>query len=142
MMPESAKRAYDVRPIIHELLDNVEGESSFEELQGGYARSIVTGFGRLAGRTVGVIANNPLRLGGCLNSESAEKAARFVRLCNAFGIPLVVRRRCSRVPARRQHGVGRRRAARREVAARVRRGDVSPASPWSPARSTAAPTSR
>ncbi|HEY5856076.1 MAG TPA: carboxyl transferase domain-containing protein, partial [Aldersonia sp.] len=95
MMPESAKRAYDVKPIVHELLDNVqsmdgETESSFEELQGNWARSIVTGLGRLAGRTVGVIANNPLRLGGCLNSESAEKAARFVRLCNAFGIPLVV----------------------------------------------------
>ncbi|MDV7244276.1 MULTISPECIES: acyl-CoA carboxylase subunit beta [Rhodococcus] len=90
LMPESAKRAYDVRPIVHELLDNVEGESSFEELQGNYARSIVTGLGRLGGRTVGVIANNPLRLGGCLNSESAEKSARFVRLCNAFGIPLVV----------------------------------------------------
>ena len=95
IMPESAKRAYDVKPIIHELLDNVQltdgaTESSFEELQGNYARSIVTGLGRLAGRTVGVLANNPLRLGGCLNSESAEKAARFVRLCNAFGIPLVV----------------------------------------------------
>ncbi|GAB2674240.1 acyl-CoA carboxylase subunit beta [Nocardia goodfellowii] len=90
MMPESAKRAYDVKPIIHELLDNVDGESSFEELQGGYARSMVTGLGRLGGRTVGVLANNPIRLGGCLNSESAEKAARFVRLCDAFGIPLVV----------------------------------------------------
>ncbi|MCK8674304.1 acyl-CoA carboxylase subunit beta [Rhodococcus sp. HM1] len=90
LLPESPRRAYDVRPIVHELLDNVEGESSFEELQGNWARSIVTGFGRLGGRTVGVIANNPLRLGGCLNSESAEKAARFVRMCNAFGVPLVV----------------------------------------------------
>ncbi|MGV9543791.1 acyl-CoA carboxylase subunit beta [Nocardia beijingensis] len=90
MLPESAKRAYDVKPIINELLDNVDGESSFEELQGGYARSIVTGLGRLGGRTVGVLANNPIRLGGCLNSESAEKAARFVRLCDAFGIPLIV----------------------------------------------------
>ncbi|WP_063049084.1 acyl-CoA carboxylase subunit beta [Nocardia arthritidis] len=90
MLPESAKRAYDVKPIIHELLDNVDGESSFEELQGLYARSIVTGIGRLGGRTVGVLANNPIRLGGCLNSESAEKAARFVRLCDAFGIPLIV----------------------------------------------------
>ncbi|MEU7767931.1 carboxyl transferase domain-containing protein [Nocardia sp. NPDC049190] len=90
MLPESAKRAYDVKPIIHELLDNVDGESSFEELQGLYARSIVTGLGRLGGRTVGVLANNPIRLGGCLNSESAEKAARFVRLCDAFGIPLIV----------------------------------------------------
>lgn len=90
MLPASAKRAYDVKPLVHELLDNVDGESSFEELQGGYARSMVTGLGRLAGRTVGVLANNPLRLGGCLDSKSAEKAARFVRLCDAFGIPLVV----------------------------------------------------
>lgn len=90
MLPASAKRAYDVKPLVHELLDNVDGESSFEELQGGYARSMVTGLGRLAGRTVGVLANNPLRLGGCLDSKSAEKASRFVRLCDAFGIPLVV----------------------------------------------------
>ncbi|GAA5058039.1 acyl-CoA carboxylase subunit beta [Nocardia callitridis] len=90
MLPESPRRAYDVKPVVHELLDNVDGESSFEELQGGYARSIVTGLGRLGGRTVGVLANNPIRLGGCLNSESAEKAARFVRLCDAFGIPLIV----------------------------------------------------
>ncbi|MEV0357913.1 carboxyl transferase domain-containing protein [Nocardia sp. NPDC050697] len=90
LLPESPRRAYDVKPVVHELLDNVDGESTFEELQGGYARSMVTGLGRLGGRTVGVLANNPLRLGGCLNSESAEKAARFVRLCDAFGIPLVV----------------------------------------------------
>jgi acetyl-CoA/propionyl-CoA carboxylase carboxyl transferase subunit len=51
---------------------------------------VVTLLGRLAGRTVGVIANNPLRLGGCLDSTSAEKAARFVRMCDAFGVPLVV----------------------------------------------------
>ncbi|MFC8530704.1 acyl-CoA carboxylase subunit beta [Nocardia sp. NPDC057227] len=90
LLPESPRRAYDVKPVVHELLDNVDGESTFEELQGGYARSMVTGLGRLGGRTVGVLANNPLRLGGCLNSASAEKAARFVRLCDAFGIPLVV----------------------------------------------------
>ncbi|MFY2788413.1 acyl-CoA carboxylase subunit beta [Rhodococcus sp. KRD162] len=90
LMPESNRRAYDVHPIVHELLDNVEGESTFEEFQGGWARSIVVGLGRISGRTVGVIANNPIRLGGCLNSESAEKAARFVRLCDAFGIPLIV----------------------------------------------------
>ena len=64
--------------------------SSFEELQAKWAPNIVIGFGRLAGRSVGVIANNPLRMGGCLNSESAEKASRFVRLCDAFGIPLIV----------------------------------------------------
>jgi len=91
LLPESARRAYDVHPLVEALLDNDdEGNSSFEEFQAKWAPSIVVGIGRLAGRTVGVLANNPLRLGGCLNSESAEKAARLVRLCNAFGIPLVV----------------------------------------------------
>ena len=65
-------------------------DAPFEEFQSKWAPSMVIGLGRLSGRTVGVLANNPLRLGGCLNSESAEKAARFVRLCDAFGIPLVV----------------------------------------------------
>ncbi len=99
LLPASARRAYDVHPLVENLLDSQlihgpDGEvaeaSSFEEFQGKWARNIVTGLGRLAGRSVGVIANNPLRLGGCLNSESAEKAARFVRMCDAFGIPLVV----------------------------------------------------
>ena len=49
-----------------------------------------SGLGRLAGRSLGVVANNPLRLGGCLDSQSAEKASRFVRMCDAFGIPLLV----------------------------------------------------
>ena len=60
------------------------------ELHPKWAPNIVTTLGRLGGRTVGVIANNPLRLGGCLDSASAEKAARFVRMCDAFGVPLVV----------------------------------------------------
>ncbi|NMO92350.1 acyl-CoA carboxylase subunit beta [Actinomycetospora sp. TBRC 11914] len=91
LLPEAKKRAYDVHPLLRELLDPApEGESPFEELQPRYAPNIVVGFGRLGGRAVGVIANNPLRLGGCLDSPSAEKAARFVRLCDAFGIPMVV----------------------------------------------------
>ncbi len=95
LLPESNRRAYDVHPIVHRLLDTQTGAdgseiSSFEELQAKWAPNIVIGFGRLAGRSVGVIANNPLRMGGCLNSLSAEKASRFVRLCDAFGIPLVV----------------------------------------------------
>lgn len=90
LLPESPRRAYDVHPIVTALLDT-DGEGPvFEEFQAKWAPSMVVGLGRLAGRTVGVLANNPLRLGGCLNSESAEKAARFVRLCDAFGIPLVV----------------------------------------------------
>jgi acetyl-CoA/propionyl-CoA carboxylase carboxyl transferase subunit len=91
LLPESPRRAYDVHPLVIALLDsNDDGTPSFDEFQAKWAPSMVVGLGRLSGRTVGVLANNPLRLGGCLNSESAEKAARFVRLCDAFGIPLVV----------------------------------------------------
>jgi acetyl-CoA/propionyl-CoA carboxylase carboxyl transferase subunit len=85
LLPDNAKRAYDVHPLITGLLD---GEPL--ELHARWAPNVVTALGRLAGRTVGVIANNPLRLGGCLDSISAEKAARFVRMCDAFGVPLIV----------------------------------------------------
>src|SRR5690348_13558483 len=85
-LPESKKRAYDVHPLVESLLD---ADSSIE-LHARWAPNIVTTLGRFGGRTVGVIANNPLRLGGCLDSPSAEKAARFVRMCDAFGIPLIV----------------------------------------------------
>jgi acetyl-CoA/propionyl-CoA carboxylase carboxyl transferase subunit len=86
LLPENVKRAYDVHPVVTGVLD----EATFMELHTRWAPNVVTGFGRLTGRTVGVIANNPLRLGGCLDSPSAEKAARFVRMCDAFGVPLVV----------------------------------------------------
>ncbi len=85
LLPESARRAYDVHPLISGLLDDPG-----VELHPRWAPNVVTTLGRLAGRTVGVIANNPLRLGGCLDATSAEKAARFVRMCDAFGVPLVV----------------------------------------------------
>ncbi len=85
LLPESPKRAYDVHPLINGLLD----EPGIE-LHPRWAPNVVTTLGRLGGRTVGVIANNPLRLGGCLDATSAEKAARFVRMCDAFGVPLVV----------------------------------------------------
>ena len=84
-LPESPRRAYDVKPLISKLLD----EPGIE-LHPRWAPNVVTTLGRLAGRTVGVIANNPLRLGGCLDATAAEKAARFVRMCDAFGVPLVV----------------------------------------------------
>ncbi|HET6562267.1 MAG TPA: carboxyl transferase domain-containing protein [Marmoricola sp.] len=85
-LPESRKRAYDVHPLVEHILD----ERSVVELHERWAPNVVTALGRLGGRTVGVVANNPLRLGGCLDSASAEKAARFVRMCDAFGVPLVV----------------------------------------------------
>jgi acetyl-CoA/propionyl-CoA carboxylase carboxyl transferase subunit len=85
MLPDDAKRAYDVHPLLVGLLDGPP-----VELHPRWSPNVVTSLGRLAGRTVGVIANNPLRLGGCLDSSSAEKAARFVRMCDSFGVPLVV----------------------------------------------------
>ncbi|MGY1644454.1 acyl-CoA carboxylase subunit beta [Geodermatophilus sp. SYSU D00703] len=85
LLPEQPQRAYDVKPLVAAVLDGPG-----LELLPRWAPNVVTTLGRLAGRTVGVIANNPLRLGGCLDSASAEKAARFVRMCDAFGVPLVV----------------------------------------------------
>jgi acetyl-CoA/propionyl-CoA carboxylase carboxyl transferase subunit len=85
-MPESKKRAYDVHPLVETLLD----DGSMLELHQRWAPNIVTALGRFGGRSVGVIANNPLRLGGCLDTTSAEKAARFVRMCDAYGVPLIV----------------------------------------------------
>ncbi|MDP9866366.1 MULTISPECIES: acyl-CoA carboxylase subunit beta [Streptosporangium] len=85
LLPDNARRAYDVKPLVKGLLDEPG-----VELHAKWAPNIVTTLGRLGGRTVGVIANNPMRLGGCLDSLSAEKAARFVRMCDAFGVPLVV----------------------------------------------------
>ncbi|SBT45520.1 acyl-CoA carboxylase subunit beta [Micromonospora auratinigra] len=84
-MPAEANRAYDVKPVVRALLDEPG-----VELHARWAPNVVTTLGRFAGRTVGVIANNPLRLGGCLDASSAEKAARFVRMCDSLGVPLVV----------------------------------------------------
>lgn len=90
LLPERARRAYDVRPVVREILDSGDVDGGFVELQPHWAPNIVIGMGRLCGRAVGVIANNPLRMGGCLDSLSAEKTSRFVRMCDAFGIPLLV----------------------------------------------------
>ncbi|GLZ36137.1 putative propionyl-CoA carboxylase beta chain 6 [Lentzea sp. NBRC 105346] len=84
-LPSSPRRAYDVRPLVRALFDDAS-----LELQPRWAPNIVIALGRLGGHTVGVIANNPIRKGGCLDSASAEKAARFVRMCDSFGVPLVV----------------------------------------------------
>jgi acetyl-CoA/propionyl-CoA carboxylase carboxyl transferase subunit len=84
-LPERTHQAYDVKPLIKALLDEPG-----VELHPRWAPNIVTILGRFAGRTVGVIANNPMRLGGCLDASSGEKAARFVRMCDSLGVPLIV----------------------------------------------------
>jgi len=87
LVPDVSKRAYDVHPLVDALLD-MSAEKI--ELLPVWAENMTTMIGRLGGRTVGVIANNPQNIGGVLDSAAAEKAARFVRTCDAFGIPLVV----------------------------------------------------
>lgn len=86
-VPDNLKRAYEVHPLIDGILDS-DGEKL--ELLKEWAPNMVTTIGRLGGRTVGVVANNPQHMGGVLDSAAGEKAARFVRTCDAFGIPLVV----------------------------------------------------
>ena len=82
-----------MKPVVKALLDDAAEDTGLGgpvELHAKWAPNIVTTLGRFAGRTVGVIANNPLRLGGCLDATSAEKAARFVRMCDSLGVPLIV----------------------------------------------------
>jgi len=72
-----------------ELIRRVADEGDFFEIQATYARNIMTGFGRIEGRTVGFVANQPMVLAGVLDSDASRKAARFVRFCDAFSIPIV-----------------------------------------------------
>ncbi len=85
-VPTEQRRVYDVRDVIAAIVDRGE----LLEISAGWARNLVTGFARLDGRTVGVIANQPRYLGGVLDAASSEKGARFVTKCDTFGIPLLV----------------------------------------------------
>jgi acetyl-CoA carboxylase carboxyltransferase component len=84
-IPENRLRVYDVRSVIETLVDT----GSLLELTGGFGAGMVTALGRVEGRSVGIIANNPTHLGGAIDGEAAEKASTFMRLCSTFGIPLV-----------------------------------------------------
>jgi len=86
IIPENAQKPYDVREVISELTD----ENSFLEVQKDYAENIVIGFARLGGRSIGVVANQPAFLAGVLDIHASKKAARFVRTCDAFNVPLLV----------------------------------------------------
>jgi propionyl-CoA carboxylase beta chain len=85
LIPESANLPYDMHKIIYLIADNAK----FFEIQPLYAANILTGFIRLAGKSIGVVANQPSHLAGCLDSAASTKAARFVRFCDAFNIPLL-----------------------------------------------------
>lgn len=85
LVPKESNRPYDVHKVVERILDR----DSFLEVHEHFAKSVVVGFGRLAGRVVGVIANNPAVLAGCLDIDSSRKAGRFVRTCNAFQVPIL-----------------------------------------------------
>ena len=85
IVPTQAQAPYDIRDIIHRVVDT----GDFFEVQEHFAKNIVIGFARMDGRSVGIVANQPAVLAGCLDIDSSTKAARFVRFCDAFNIPIL-----------------------------------------------------
>ncbi|KMO25693.1 acyl-CoA carboxylase subunit beta, partial [Methylobacterium aquaticum] len=85
LIPDNPNKPYDMGELIRRVVD----EGDVFEIQAAYARNIITGFGRIEGRTVGFVANQPMVLAGVLDADASRKAARFVRFCDAFSIPIV-----------------------------------------------------
>src|SRR5437764_1170018 len=85
LVPDNSNKPYDIKELILKVVD----EGDFFELSPEYAGNLVVGFGRMAGQTVGFVANQPMVLAGCLDIDSSRKGARFVRFCDAFNIPIV-----------------------------------------------------
>ena len=85
IIPDSPKLPYDIKDVIHSILD----DNYFFEVHQYYAENAVVGFGRLNGRVVGIIANQPMILAGCLDIDSSDKISRFIRVCDSFNIPLI-----------------------------------------------------
>src|SRR5437899_2776690 len=85
LVPDNPNKPYDMKELIAKTVD----DGDFFEIQPDYAKNIIVGFGRMEGQTVGFVANQPLVLAGCLDIKSSIKAARFVRFCDAFNIPVI-----------------------------------------------------
>jgi propionyl-CoA carboxylase beta chain len=85
LVPDNPNKPYEIKELITKVVDDGE----FFELKADYAKNIVTGFARMQGSTVGIVANQPMILAGCLDINSADKGARFVRFCDAFNIPII-----------------------------------------------------
>ena len=117
--PTSRRRPYDMKQVIQAVVDDGE----FLEIQPLFAENIVCGFARLGGYSVGIVGNQPKALAGVLDISSSEKAARFVRTCDAFNIPLVTFVDVPGFLPGHRAGVGRDHPPRREAAVRLLRGD-------------------
>lgn len=85
LIPDNPNKPYDMKQLVSRILD----EGDLFEIQPEFAKNIITGFGRLEGNTVGIVANQPMHLAGCLDIDASRKAARFVRFCDAFEIPII-----------------------------------------------------
>ena len=85
LIPDNPNLPYDIKELVHKVVD----EGDFLELQPDYAKNIITGFARIKGSTVGIVANQPMALAGCLDINASIKGSRFVRFCDAFNIPIV-----------------------------------------------------
>ena len=119
LIPENPNKPYDIKELIIKIAD----EGDFFEIQEAHAKNIVTGFARIDGSTVGVVANQPLALAGVLDSDASRKAARFVRFCDCFNIPIVTFVDVPGLSARHGAGIRRPHQARREAPVRLCRGD-------------------
>ena len=85
IVPKNPNKPYDMKEVINKIIDNED----FFEIQENYAKNIITGFARMDGQSIGIVANQPLVLAGCLDIDSSRKAARFVRFCDCFNIPII-----------------------------------------------------
>ena len=119
LIPDSPNKPYDMHDVIRRVIDDGE----FLEVQEHFAENIVCGFARLGGHAVGIVGNQPRALAGVLDIDASNKAARFVRTCDAFNVPLVTFVDVPGLPAGHGAGVGRDHPPRREAALRLRRGD-------------------
>ena len=134
VLPESNRKPYDMYEVIRRIVDDGE----YFDIKPQWAKTIITCLARFGGRPVGIVANQPRQLGGILDNDSADKAARFVNLCNAFGIPLVFLRTCpgswsARRSRRRGSSATARRCSTRSPTRRCRRSRSWCARPTAPA---------
>ena len=90
VLPDSPRQPYDMYDVIRRIVD----DGDWFDIKPRWARTMITGLARMGGRPVGIVANQPKHLGGILENDSADKAARFINLCDAYGIPLLFLRTC------------------------------------------------
>ena len=136
LVPDNPNKPYDIKELILKVVD----EGDFFELSEAFARNIVIGFGRIAGRTVGFVANQPMVLAGVLDTDASRKAARFVRFCDAFNIPIVTFVDVPGISARHRAGIWRADQARRQIVVRLFAGHRAARHRDHAGRRSAAPT--